>query len=129
MIVEIREQPAVFLESLVEPRPVVGVQFVARGLTPCVQLQNSLGCSRRSALLRGESLRLVPHPSAIGATSDFDLNHFVLPRNRESRGGLGHCGGEKRRASAAATLARFETRVDVFVCCGEIVSQHHVGRR
>ena len=35
MIVEIPEQLAVLLESFVEPRPVVGVQFVARGLTPC----------------------------------------------------------------------------------------------
>ena len=39
MIVEIGEQLAVLLKSFVEPRPVVGVQFVARGLTPCGHLR------------------------------------------------------------------------------------------
>jgi hypothetical protein len=39
MIVKIREQLAVLLESFVEPRPVSGVQFMARGLTPCDQLR------------------------------------------------------------------------------------------
>jgi hypothetical protein len=39
MIVEIREQLAVLLESFVEPRPVVGVQFAARGLTPSDQIR------------------------------------------------------------------------------------------
>jgi hypothetical protein len=34
MIVKIREQLAVLLESSVEPRPVVGVQFVMRDLCP-----------------------------------------------------------------------------------------------
>jgi hypothetical protein len=39
MIVEIREQVAVLLESFVEPRPVVGAQFATRGLTSSDQIR------------------------------------------------------------------------------------------
>ena len=39
MIVEIREQLAVLLESFVEPRPVLRVQFAARALTPSDQIR------------------------------------------------------------------------------------------
>ena len=39
MIVEIREQLAVLLESIVEPRTVVGVQFPVGGVMPCVRLR------------------------------------------------------------------------------------------